>query len=136
MDDCVWDPYAVCVVGVGAGLCSFAHTRVWMCGEDQMGESLLEGPMCPLWSQPLFCSHSQGGKGEPGPPGPLGPKGEKGARVSAMAMPTAYLPGCVLGLGRDGSPHPILSAGKLQPDPYRGEGQGPSKSQCVETSIF
>ena len=55
------------------------HTHVeWMGGEDQTGEA----PVCPLWSQHLFWSHPQGGKGEQGLPGPSGPKGEKGARVS------------------------------------------------------
>lgn len=95
MEECVWNPYAVCVrrgVGQGGGWGSavLIYTHVWcMGGEDRSEESFLEAPMWPLWSQPLFWSHPQGGKGERGLPGPSGSKGEKGARVSAPATPTA-----------------------------------------------
>lgn len=74
--------------GLGAGQCSSVHPCV-VEGGDQIGESFLEVPMCPPWSQLPFWSPPQGGKGERGLPGPSGPKGEKGARVSAPAMPAA-----------------------------------------------
>lgn len=85
--------------------------------------------MCPLWSQHLFWSHPQGGKGDQGLPGPSGPKGEKGARVSPQPCllqgPSQLRPGVGWAGTRTTISPSQLETGSLAQ--RRDEGQGLSR---------